>query len=192
MAKTLTDVDGPLATQQGPDRLVVQWARDPNDESRRPYFLGGDSKSPVYVWRWTSEPRVEEGTETGLGKFTALPNGGATVSQTARYVDGQWQVVFTRGLASTDSTRPRFTSGHAIPVAFYAADGSSGEDDVRGAVSTWYAVYLDVPTPTRVFVAPIAMIALSAGLGMLLVTRAQRRDNGRGDELKDSSHMEER
>jgi DMSO reductase family type II enzyme heme b subunit len=192
MAKTLTDVDGPLATQQGPDRLVVQWARDPNDESRRPYFLGGDSKSPVYVWRWTSEPRVEEGTEAGLGKFTALPNGGATVSQTARYVDGQWQVVFTRGLASTDSTRPRFTSGHAIPVAFYAADGSSGEDDVRGAVSTWYAVYLDVPTPTRVFVAPIAIIALSAGLGMLLVTRAQRRDNGRGDELKDSSHMEER
>src|SRR5436190_9774301 len=41
MSKSLTDVDGPLATQQGPDRLVVQWAQDPNDESQRPYFLGG-------------------------------------------------------------------------------------------------------------------------------------------------------
>jgi hypothetical protein len=168
----------------------VHWASNPSDESKRPYFLGGDAKSPVYAWRWTSEPRVEEGTETGLGKFAALPNG--QVTQSAQYADGQWQVVFTRPLASADTTKvPRFTTGHAIPVAFFAADGSSGEDEVRGAVSTWYAVYLDVPTPTRVFVAPIAMIALSAGLGMLLVTRAQRRGNGRGDDATSSSHMEE-
>ena len=192
MSKTLTDVDGPLATQQGPDRLVVQWAQNPSDESKRPYFLGGDSRSPVYAWRWSSEPKVEEGTEAGLGKFTALPN--AQVTQNARYADGQWQVVFTRPLTSSDTTKiPRLTSGHAIPFAFYAADGSSGEDEVRGAVSTWYAVYLDVPTPTRVFVAPIAMVALSAGLGMLLVTRAQRRDDGRGETTEDgSSHREER
>ena len=66
-------------------------------------------------------------------------------------------------------------------------------DEIRGAVSTWYAVYLDVPTPTRVFVAPIAMIALSAGLGMLLVTRAQRRERvGDGRRPNDSSHTEER
>jgi hypothetical protein len=86
---------------------------------------------------------------------------------------------------------PAFNAGHAIPMAFYAADGSSGEDEVRGAVSTWYMVYLDVPTPMRVFVAPIAMLALSAGLGMLLVTRAQRREQN-GDRAKDSTHTEER
>jgi mono/diheme cytochrome c family protein len=71
MSQTLTDVDGPLATQQGPDRLVVHFAKNPNDESKKPYFLGGDAKSPVYAWRWTSEPKIEEGTEAGLGKFTA-------------------------------------------------------------------------------------------------------------------------
>ena len=192
MSKTMTDVDGPLATQQGPDRLDVQFAQNPNDESKQPYFLGGDARNPVYVWRWTSEPRVEEGTETALGKFTALT--ATRVTQSAKYVDGQWQVLFTRPLASTDTTRvPRFATGLAIPVAFFAADGSSGEDEIRGAVSTWYAVYLDVPTPTRVFVAPIAMIALSAGLGMLLVTRAQRRErDGDGSRPNDSSHMEER
>ena len=184
MSKSLTDVDGALAAQQGPDRFVVQFAQNPGDGSKRPYFLGGDAKMPVYVWRWTSEPRVEEGTESGLGQFTALP--GVSVRQTSRYVDGQWQVMLTRALASNDTTRwPRFTTGRAIPIAFYAADGSSGEDAVRGAVSTWYAIYLDVPTPTRVFVAPVVMIALSAGLGMLLVTRAQRR--GRGDDANGSS-----
>lgn len=187
MSKTLTDVDGPLATQQGPDRLVVQFAQNANDESKRPYFLGGDAKMPVYVWRWTSEPRVEEGTETGIGKFTAMPN--ARVTQAAKYVDGQWQVVFTRALASSDTTVPRFGAGKTLPMAFFAADGSSGEDDIRGAVSTWYMIYLDVPTPRSVFVAPIAMIALSAGLGMLLVTRAQRRvENGGGE--AEPSHIE--
>ena len=190
MSKTLTDVDGPLATQQGPDRLVVQFAQNPNEESKRPYFLGGDAKSPVYVWRWTSEPRVEEGTEAGIGKLSALPNG--RVTQTAKYVDGQWQVLFTRPLASNDTTQvPRFSAGRSLPMAFFVADGSSGEDDVRGAVSTWYMIYLDVPTPKSVFVAPIVMIALSAGLGMLLVTRAQRREQN-GGSAADSSHTEER
>jgi DMSO reductase family type II enzyme heme b subunit len=196
VSKTLTDVDGPLATQQSADRLVVQWAQHPNDDTERPYFLGGNAKRPVYVWRWTSEPmKVEEGSEKGLGTFAALP--ATHVTQNARYVDGQWQVVFTRPLASSDTTQaPRFTTGHAIPMAFFAADGSSGEDDVRGAVSTWYAVYLAVPTPSRVFVAPIATIVLSAGLGMLLVTRAQRRERrgelGGSSGADDSSHTEER
>jgi hypothetical protein len=146
---------------------------------------------PVYVWRWTSEPRLEEGTQTGIGKFTAMPN--VSVKQSAKYVDGQWQVVFTRPLlASSDTTQvPHFNTGRAIPVGFFAADGSSGEDEIRGAVSTWYMVYLDVPTPKSVFVAPIVMIALSAGLGMLLVTRAQRRAEN-GGSAADSSHMEER
>ena len=189
MSKTMTDVDGPLATQQGPDRLVVQFAQNPNEESKRPYFLGGDAKMPVYVWRWTSEPRVEEGTEAGIGKFTALPN--ARVTQSAKYADGQWQVEFTRPLASNDTTQvPRFGAGRTLPMGFFVADGSSGEDEVRGSVSTWYMIYLDVPTPKRVFVAPIAMIALSAGLGMLLVTRAQRTQNGKS--AADSSHTEER
>jgi hypothetical protein len=84
--------------------------------------------------------------------------------------------VLTRALASSDPMRaPVFAAGYPIPIAFFAADGSNGEDASRGAVSTWYAIYLDVPTPARVFVAPLATIVLSAGLGTLLVVRAQRR-----------------
>jgi len=78
---------------------------------------------PVYAWRWTSEPRLEEGTQTGIGKFTALPN--VSVKQLAKYVDGQWQVVFTRPLLASNDTAqvPHFNTGRAIPVAFFAADG---------------------------------------------------------------------
>src|SRR5262249_17399045 len=156
------------------------WAKNPEDESERPYFLGGNTKKPAYTWRWVSEPAaIQEGTSTGLGHFSAFTS--AQVTQSARYADGQWQLVLTPALTPSDTTQaPRWGTGRAIPVAFFAADGSNGEDDIRGAVSTWYAVFLDVPTPSRVFVAPLATIVLSAGLGMLLVTRAQRRDRGGG------------
>jgi len=74
------------------------------------------------------------------------------------------------------SKAPPFVAGRAIPIAFFAADGSNGEDAVRGAVSGWYSIYLDVPTPTRVYVAPGLTMLLTAGLGLMLVRQAQRRE----------------
>jgi hypothetical protein len=65
--------------------------------------------------------------------------------------------------------------GEAIPIAFLAADGSNGEDAARAAVSAWYAVYLDTPTPTGVYVIPVVTALVTAGLGGLAVARAQRR-----------------
>lgn len=95
----------------------------------------------------------------------------------ARYDAGQWQLQLVRVLRQRDTTNgPVFVPGRAVPVAFFVADGSNGEDGVRSAVSTWYAIHLDVPTPARVYVAPAVTVLLTAGLGMLLVTRAQRRE----------------
>jgi hypothetical protein len=61
-------------------------------------------------------------------------------------------------------------------MAFFAADGSSGEDEKRGSVSAWYALYLDVPTPARVYVAPVVTMVLAAGVGALAIAQAQRRE----------------
>jgi hypothetical protein len=47
------------------------------------------------------------------------------------------------------------------------------------AVSSWYAVYLDEPTPATVYVSPILAMVLTAGLGLVVVWRAQRRERGR-------------
>jgi hypothetical protein len=81
-----------------------------------------------------------------------------------------------RALASGDSAHtPRFAVGQPIPIGFFVADGSNGETDVRGAVSTWYELYLDVPTPTTVYVAPAVTTLLTAGLGFIVVARARRR-----------------
>lgn len=174
--QAMTEVDGVPAASQGADLLVVQFPTTSRDEEP-PYFLGGSTRRPAHVWRWSSTPdAIAQGTATGLGKFTAH-GGTSEVTHAARYAQGEWQLQMTRALRPADSTRaPAFVAGRSIPIAFFAADGSNGEDAVRGAVSAWYAIYLDVATPTRVYVAPGLTMLLTAGLGLMLVRQAQRRE----------------
>jgi mono/diheme cytochrome c family protein len=175
MAATMSAADGAVAAAQGPDRLHVQFPLRRESGMERPYFLGGDTRRPAYQWRWTSAPdAVAEGRATGLGAFAAAER--PAVTHAASFADGERRVQFTRSLAPADTaTAPAFSVGEAIPIAFLAADGSNGEDAVRAAVSTWYAVYLDVPTPAGVYVIPVVAALLTAGLGGLAVVRAQRR-----------------
>ena len=175
VSQAMSDVDGALATQQGPDRLTIEFPATRTDDAERPYFLEGSTRTPAYVWRWSSTPdSVTEGTATGLGHFTAR-TGAAEVAHAASFTSGEWSVQFSRPLASADSHALSFVRGEAIPIGFFVADGSSGEDEVRGSVSTWYAIYLDVPTPRRVYIAPVLSMLLTAGLGATVVSRAQRR-----------------
>jgi len=175
VAATMSDADGALPTAQGPDRLHVQLPPEAPAGAERPYFLGGGARAPVVLWAWSSDSdRVAEGTARGLGTFEPR-SGDGTIAHSARYDEGAWQLQLVRTLAPADSTRgPRFTPGSSVPIAFLAADGSNGEGTVRGAVSAWYAIYLDVPTPTRVYVMPVVAMLVTAGLGVLVVRRAQR------------------
>jgi cbb3-type cytochrome c oxidase subunit III len=176
---TVDTADGAVAAAQAPDRLTMQWAPPLADASERPYFLGGSTKRPVQAWRWSSTPdQLELGLERGLGTFAAAATTGAAMpAHRATYDAGQWRLQVVRALRAGDTTRSiAFAPGHAVPLALRVADGSNGEDDVRAAVSTWYAVHLDEPTPAVTYAAPAATVLLSAGLGMLLVVRAQRRE----------------
>ena len=152
----------------------MQFPLEPPTGLDLPFFLGGDARRPVDMWQWTSAPDVvQEGTATGLGTFVAS-GGPAEVTHAAAFANGQWQLQFTRSLESNAGVT--FTPGQPLPIGFYAADGTNGEDGVRGAVSAWYAIYLDVPTPPRVFIAPLVAIVLTAGIGVVVVRRAQRRE----------------
>jgi DMSO reductase family type II enzyme heme b subunit len=137
----------------------------------------GSSQDPVYQWRWTSAKgglgRAVAGTARGIERFEPLSGGG--VAAQARFDQGEWSVVFTRALATADSTNElQFRTGRAIPVAFFAWDGSNGEHGSRMAVSSWYFLALDEPTPLSVYVSPVIAAALTLALGMLWIRRAQR------------------
>jgi DMSO reductase family type II enzyme heme b subunit len=146
----------------------------------RPYFLMGNATGPVYQWRWASNARTAAvaGLARGVERFD--PISGAGVGAQAVYDKGQWRVVFTRALASPDTaTQLPFRTGRAIPVAFFAWDGSNGEHGTRMAISTWYFLALDEPVPARVFISPVLAMMLTLGLGMLVVWRAQQKTSFR-------------
>ncbi|NNG14900.1 MAG: hypothetical protein HKM89_00375, partial [Gemmatimonadales bacterium] len=175
VSASLTDADGPIPNVQGPDRLHVQFPVQLPEGLERPYFLGGDRKNPVEIWRWTSTPdRMEVGTATGLDAFA--PGAAGDLVHAARYDAGEWRLQLTRPLAAQDPTASlAMVPGRTIPIAFFAADGSNGEEGFRGSVSAWYGIYLDVPTPARAYVTPVLAMILTAVLGMTVVLRAQRR-----------------
>ena len=177
-----SDDSVPAPADLWPDGIAVQFPRSIPAGMERPYFLMGTATDPVYQWRWTSMPRqAVAGLARGLSRFDVL-GGGSAPGAGARFADGQWRLVLTRALATADTANElQFEAGRAIPVAFFAWDGSNGEHDTRMAVSAWYFLALDQPTPPRVYLSPVVAMAVTLGLGMLVAVRAQRRAGAGGD-----------
>ena len=185
IGRVLNTLDSDDSTREQPapwpDQLAVQFPVTIPSGMERPYFLMGSAGAPVYQWRWSSSARTAAvaGLARGIDRFDPL-GAAAGIPTQAVYDHGQWRVVFTRALASADTaSQLPFRSGRAIPVAFFAWDGSNGEHGTRMAISTWYFLALDEPVPARVFISPVLAMVLTLGLGMLVVWRAQQKTSYR-------------
>jgi len=178
MQTVTSDDSGPPTAEPWPDQLAVQFPRRLTDGMERPYFLMGAATDPVYQWRWTSQPRrAVAGLARGIDQFDTLP---AAPAAQAAFDHGEWRVVLSRALATPDTgNEVQLEAGRAIPVAFFVWDGSSGEHGSRMALSTWYFLALDRPTPPGVFISPAVAMLVTLGLGLVVVRRAQRRGAGR-------------
>lgn len=175
LAAVAGDDSVPPAAEAWPDQVAVQFPARTTTGMERPYFLMGSSTDAVYQWRWVSTAggRTVAGLARGMERFDTLPS---ALGGRAEYDRGQWRVVFTRSLATADSVNQlQFGAAQAIPMAFFAWDGSNGEHGGRMAVSTWYFLALDTPTPPGALAAPVVAMGLTLGLGLVVVRRAQRR-----------------
>lgn len=161
-----------------PDMLAIQFPEEAPTGRERPYFLMGDARRPVYLWHWTSDPEeVVEASATGLGTLERQPARSQSLVSAATWDRGEWRLQFTRSLATADSAGElQFRPGDVIPIAFFAWDGSNGELGKQMAVSSWYALYLGQPTSPAVFLSPVVAMILTAALGLLVIWRAQRRE----------------
>ena len=160
-----------------PDAFAVQFPRALPEGMERPYFLMGTQREPVYLWHWTSTAQSPvEALGRGLARIEPLP-GESMVSGSADFAHGRWSLVLRRALAvpEGDGDRLGFPLTTAVPVAFFAWDGSNGEAGKRLSLSSWYYVYLDEPASMAVYVTPAVVALLAAALLVLLVSRAQRR-----------------
>jgi len=159
-----------------PDQLLVQFPMQMPQGMDRPYFMRGDNRRPVYLWQWQSDRSTAlEGEARGIGT-ESYPADGQDLGVTASHTDGQWQVMFTRSLVTEDEGDLDFVRGQAIPIAFFAWDGDNGESGTRHAVSSWYFLFLQDATSNTVYIAPAVAMMLTAGLGILVVGRARKRE----------------
>ena len=157
-----------------PDQLVVQFPMEMPEGMELPFFLSGDSRRPVYLWQWQSDrDGAVEGEARGIGSED-YQSAGQDLSVDASHADGQWQVMFTRSLVTENESDLDFVTGEAIPMALFAWDGDNGESGTRGAVSSWYFLFLEDPTPATVYVYPILAMILTALLGLFVVSRARK------------------
>jgi DMSO reductase family type II enzyme heme b subunit len=174
IAAVMEPKEEPPAEGALPDALAVQFPAEAVSGRDLPYFLMGDARTPVHLWRWTSEGDVTELTARGLEAFEPLAAGSAAVVGAGAYADGQWQLVLRRALTPAEAAgRPAFGTGEPIPFALYAWDGSNGESGKRAAIGSWYFLYLEEPVTATVYVVPIITILITALLGFAAVRYAQ-------------------
>ena len=144
-----------------PDMVAIQFPTG-QGTGDRPYFLMGDGSHPVYLLTWRAGADVGEATATGAGKMTPQAGEAVQAKGQAVYDAGQYRVVIRRPLKTADSSDFAFRPGEFFPVAFWAWDGSEGDDGPKAAVSTWYYARLEPPPSKRQFVMP-PILALVAG-----------------------------
>ena len=159
-----------------PDRLALEFPTRLSAGMERPYFLLGTANEPVYLWRWESEPgAATEVVANGADRLEPLPVQPDSVAATGVYADGQWRVQFVRTLSTADSTnRLQFVPGRPIPMAIFAWDGSNGETGTRMSIGSWVNIHLGEPARAGTVVWPLLAMLGTGGLGLLVVTRAQR------------------
>jgi len=171
---------GALSVAESPDAIAIWFPREIPSGMERPYFFMGSARDPVYVWHWQSRGTVQEMEARGPGLLTPLPGNGNGLTGTAAFDQGRWRVVLRRPLAAADSTRAlTFLPGQPIPMALFAWDGDNTERGTRGSLSTWYFVSLEEPVSGAVYATPLLATLLTAGLGIAVVGRAQRREKQR-------------
>ncbi|MFQ5827006.1 MAG: ethylbenzene dehydrogenase-related protein, partial [Dehalococcoidia bacterium] len=159
------------------DALAIQFPAEIPTSLGKPYFLRGDPRHPANLWRWQAHPAaVVEFNATGLGKLNVQPAESQHVTGQAQYDQGQWRLVLKRRLVSEDRDNDiQFEPDRFIPVAFIAWDGSAGERDGKGSLSTWYFLLPEKPTPLRTYSFIPISILLAAGFELWLVRTVRRR-----------------
>ncbi len=179
-----------------PDGIAMQWPGQLEDlfGAEKPYFIYGDSKKPVDVWKAnfmvkdynpTNAPKAE-GYDldvsvqelVGLG-FDAVSEketpGGVEIVQ-SKFHQGRVKVMFKRSLTTEnpDKTDVQIPVATYIPVSFFQWSGWDKEHDEHMAISTWVYTILEPALPASLNYMPPIMAVAFFGFQMWLVRMTKR------------------
>ncbi len=177
-----------------PDAVAIQWPAKLQDlfGAEKPYFIHGDSKKPVDLWKASfmakdynaTNAAREEGYQLDVTVEELNGNGYQTLAAKdaepnvkvvdAIYQQGRVKVMFHRSLATDGDMDVQIPAETFIPVAFMQWAGDDKEKDEHMAISTWYYTILEPPLPDSLYYMPPIMAIIFVGLQGWLVWMTQR------------------
>ena len=177
-----------------PEAVAIQFPAKLQDlfGAEKPYFIFGDSKKPVDLWKASLMPKdysatnapKEEGYQLDVTVEELNGNGYNALNPketepTVKVVDaifhqGRVKVMFQRALTTEGDMDVQIPAETFIPVAFMQWSGFDKEIDEHMAVSTWYYTILEPPLPDSLYYMPPIMAAVFVGLQGWLVWMTKR------------------
>jgi hypothetical protein len=135
----------------------VASAKDYTDPNYLPALAAGNLLARLEI----TTP-VEDLVAGGFGSLTSQPADGQNVAGFGAWKDGQWRVIFSRDLKSTETDDVSFSPGQTYSIAFAAWDGANGERNGQKSTSQWINLVLKTaPAPAA---APQQTAAPAEGL----------------------------
>jgi mono/diheme cytochrome c family protein len=138
------------------DAVAVQIPSQVPAGARKPYFIMGDSESPVDLWFFDLSANTPV-QFTGKGSGSVAPKDAADLTGVASYDQGEWSAIFKRPLRPAAGAA--FSPGEFMPVAFSVWDGFSRERGNRRGLTLWYSLYVE-PAVVTSAVGPMLKTAL--------------------------------
>jgi DMSO reductase family type II enzyme heme b subunit len=157
------------------DALALQFPAELEDGNQRPYFVFGDSARAVYQWYWSAgTDSVTERNANGIDAVSDQGEDQQQVAATARFQDGQWQLLLRRPLQTGQAGDVGFETNHFIPVSFMVWDGFVGESGTDMGLTSWSQLYLPTPTPLIEYARVPVVIIIAAAVELFVVWQVRR------------------
>ena len=155
--------------------VAIQWPGKLQDlfGAEKPYFIYGDSKKPVDLWKAsfiakdyspTNAPN-EKGYDLDLKVSEHIGNGFDAITDketdptveviASKYHQGKVRILFKRALTNDNTeTDVQIPSETFIPVSFMQWSGDNKEKNEHQAISTWLYTILEPPVPDTIYYLP--------------------------------------
>ncbi len=163
-----------------PDAVAIQWPAKLQDlfGAEKPYFIMGDSKKPVDIWKakflaqdynptnapndkgYQLETSVEETVGLGFDAVSAKEYEGKVQVVDSIYKQGRVKIMFKRDLTTDGEFDVQIPTEKFIPVSFMQWAGRDKEADEHMAISTWYYTILKPALPASLYYMPPIMAVI--------------------------------
>ncbi|WP_237098147.1 c-type cytochrome [Nitrospina gracilis] len=179
-----------------PEAVAIQWPGKLEElfGAEKPYFIYGDSKKPVDIWKAKFLPKNysttnapnPDGYDLDISVVELVGNGFEDVKEketpggveivNAKYHQGRVKIMFKRSLTTENpnKTDVQIPTKEFIPISFMQWAGRDKEHDEHMAISTWAYTILEPPLPAERIWLPPVMAAVFFGFQLWLVRMTKR------------------